>query len=156
MTLRQKTNGAHKSLFPLRPVLVSDRDVLGEQIFHRMISLKRKRTSTPRWLRTTPGDNLDVAANCPGELNLDHSAIKPFRISAAQTNTRRNTDDGHVVGHIGQNNAIGPHYNIIPNPCVADEFGARAEIDVIANSFRPTGNEDSRSHREVRASSRGA
>ena len=66
MTLRQKTNGAHKSLFPLRPVLVSDRDVLGEQIFHRMISLKRKRTSTPRWLRTTPGDNLGVAATALG------------------------------------------------------------------------------------------
>lgn len=44
MTLRQKTNGAHKSIFPLRPVLVSDRDVLDEQIFYRMISLERKRT----------------------------------------------------------------------------------------------------------------
>jgi lipopolysaccharide/colanic/teichoic acid biosynthesis glycosyltransferase len=44
VTLRQKTNGAHKSIFPLRPVLVSDRDVLDEQIFHRMISLERKRT----------------------------------------------------------------------------------------------------------------
>lgn len=44
MTSRQKTNGAHKSMFALRPVLVSDRDVLDEQIFQRMISLERKRT----------------------------------------------------------------------------------------------------------------
>jgi lipopolysaccharide/colanic/teichoic acid biosynthesis glycosyltransferase len=44
VTVRQKTNGAHKSLFALRPVLVSDRDVLDDQAFHRMISLERKRT----------------------------------------------------------------------------------------------------------------
>lgn len=44
MTLRQKTNGAYKSTFPLRPALLSDRDVLEEQVFHRMISLERKRT----------------------------------------------------------------------------------------------------------------
>ncbi len=44
MTLRQKTNGADKSMFPPRPVLVSDRDVLEERIFLRMISLERKRT----------------------------------------------------------------------------------------------------------------
>lgn len=44
MTLRQKTNGSRKSMFALRPVLVSERDVLDEQIFHRMISLERKRT----------------------------------------------------------------------------------------------------------------
>ena len=44
MTLRQKSNGAHKSMFALRPVLVADRDVLEEQAFHRMISLERKRT----------------------------------------------------------------------------------------------------------------
>jgi lipopolysaccharide/colanic/teichoic acid biosynthesis glycosyltransferase len=44
VTLQQKTNGAHKSMFPLRPVLVSDRDVRDEHIFHRMISLERKRT----------------------------------------------------------------------------------------------------------------
>lgn len=44
MTLPQKTNGPHKSTFPVRPVLVSDRDVLDEQIFHRMISLERRRT----------------------------------------------------------------------------------------------------------------
>jgi hypothetical protein len=31
-------------MFPLRPVPVSDRDVLNEQSFHRMISLERKRT----------------------------------------------------------------------------------------------------------------
>ena len=44
MTLRQKTNGAHKSTFPLPPVPVSDRDALDELIFHRMISVERKRT----------------------------------------------------------------------------------------------------------------
>jgi len=44
VTLPQKTNGPHKSTFPVRPVLVSDRDVLDEQIFHRMISLERRRT----------------------------------------------------------------------------------------------------------------
>lgn len=44
MTLRQRTNGAHKSMFALRPVVVSDCDVLDEQSFHRMISIERKRT----------------------------------------------------------------------------------------------------------------
>lgn len=44
MSLRQKINGTPKSVFALRPVLVSDRDLLEEQIFHRMISLERKRT----------------------------------------------------------------------------------------------------------------
>ena len=44
MNLRRKSNGAHKSMFRLRPVVPGNREVLEEQIFHRMISLERKRT----------------------------------------------------------------------------------------------------------------
>lgn len=48
MNLRRSGNGIKKEIFEAQPALIADRHVLGEESFHRMISVERKRTERSR------------------------------------------------------------------------------------------------------------
>lgn len=48
MNLRRSGNGIKNEIFEAQPALIADRHVLGEESFHRMISVERKRTERSR------------------------------------------------------------------------------------------------------------
>jgi lipopolysaccharide/colanic/teichoic acid biosynthesis glycosyltransferase len=98
VNVRRLGSGTEKSPFALRPVWVSDRNVLEQETFHRMISLERKRTERSRkpFLLML----LDSDAGHPS--NKDAKVLKD--IVSMLVRTIRETD---VIGWYKSNSAIG-------------------------------------------------
>src|SRR6266852_1733119 len=60
--------------------------------------------------------------------------LEAFGTPARNPDSCRNSDDRHVIGHVGEHQAVGRNHDVTSNLGPAHHFRPRAEIHVVADA----------------------